>query len=93
MFEFTVKPDQGDAFDVAATTRDVVAWERGGKNRSFSQLANDVRMGDMYALAYTAAKRQGLFDGTLADFETSVDLEFAETDEPDPTRPGASPGD
>jgi len=89
LFDFKVKPDAGEPYDVTATTRDIVTWERGGKDRSFSQFGETMRMGDMYGLAHAASKRQGLFSGDLATFEATVDLELVAEGDADPTKPGA----
>ena len=92
MFDFIVTPDNGEPFNVTATGRDVMAWERKGKDRSLHRLTRDMRMTDLYSLAHTAAQRQGLFSGDLRDFEESVELDVADEDEEaeDPTRPGAT---
>lgn len=85
MFTFTVKPDGGDEYSATATSRDVVVWEKTGRNRSVGKLAESPAMGDLYALAHLASKRLGLFDGTFKEFEESVDLEFEEDEASDPT--------
>lgn len=90
MIEFKVRPDAGDPFTVEATSRDVVVWEKTGKGRSFSALMDDLRMGEMYRLAWIASRRLGLYRGELSEFETTVDLEFDVEEAPDPTPPGAS---
>jgi hypothetical protein len=89
MFTFTVKPDQGDSYQLNATARDVLAWERGGRDRTVSRLMQNTRLTDAYIVAHAAAKRLGLFDGPLASFEESVDLVLGVEveDEPDPTPP------
>lgn len=84
MFTFTVKPDNGDAFEATATSRDVVMWEKTGKGRSLSRLSEDPHMSDLYSLAHIAVRRLGLFQGSLPDFETSVDLELEEAEAADP---------
>lgn len=95
MIEFTVQPDGGEKYEVTATSRDIVVWEKrtaSGKGgpRSFAQLMSDLRMTDMYIIAHVASKRLGLFEGSQADFEQGVDLEFDIEEEPDPTPPEAS---
>lgn len=88
MFTFTVKPDGGETFTVTATTRDVLIWEKADPKRSFADFTRGVSLEDMYTLAHTAARRQNLYPGTLAEFETSVDLEFEqEVEAEDPTPP------
>lgn len=90
-YRFTVLPDGGDPYEVVAATRDIVVWERVGKDRSFSNLARTAHMADLYELCWHAAKRQGLIDCTLGEFERSADLDLLPADEqdeePDPTPP------
>lgn len=87
MFTFTVTPDNGEAFEVKAGSRDVLTWERTGKGKNLMTLRDGLAMGDLYRLAHIAARRQGLFNGDLKEFETTVELDFEEDDEPDPTQP------
>ena len=91
MIDFKVQRDGGDEFEVKATTRDVLLWEKAkpGK-RAFSNFAGGASMVDMYSLAHTAARRQGLFDGSLQEFEESCELVFEDPEgEADPTQPAA----
>lgn len=76
MFTFTMEDDDGRKFEAKATSRDVLIWEKTGRNRSVTKLGEDPQMSEMYALAYIASKRTKVFDGTLADFEQTVDLDF-----------------
>ncbi|WP_188193445.1 hypothetical protein [Nonomuraea sp. SYSU D8015] len=93
MIDFTVTPDNGEPYDVKAGSRDVLVWEKTSKGRSFQSLMNDLRMEDMYKLAHFAAKRQGLFEGTLKEFEETCELSgFTETEEMDPTQSVPSTG-
>jgi hypothetical protein len=98
MMTFKVIPDGGEPYQVTAHSRDVLVWEKSGKGRTFSQLADHLSMTDMYGLAYTAARRQGMSTGTLQDFEQSVDMMPVDVDgeddeDPDPTpaAPSAAP--
>ena len=89
MFTVTVTPDGGDAYDVTATSRDVMAWEKGGKGRSLGRLAENASITDVVALAYLAAYRQGRFSGTREEFEATCDVELqAPDEEAGPTRRG-----
>lgn len=91
MIEFTVAPDDAEKYKVTAESRDIVVWERTGKGKSFASLMDDLRMTEMYRVAHIASRRQGLYDGTLPEFEAGVNLEFdVDMDGPDPTPPGAS---
>jgi hypothetical protein len=97
MMTFKVIPDGGEPYQVTAHSRDVLVWEKSGKGRTFSQLADHLSMTDMYGLAFVAARRQGMFSGTLQDFEQSADMMPVDVDEddedPDPTHaaPSAAP--
>lgn len=84
-----MRPDDGAEFEVVATSRDIVVWEKTAQGRNFSSLAA-AAMSDFYGIAYIAARRQGLFEGTRKDFDASVDLDVEEDDEPDPTQPDPS---
>lgn len=93
MITFTITPDGGAPYELVAGSRDVLIWERTGKGRAFSQFQDGLRMGSLYELAHVAAKRQGLFDGSLGEFEQTCDLDTADEDdeagagrEPDPTQ-------
>ena len=87
MFDFKLTPEGGDTFEVTAGSRDVLQWEKTTKGASFGSIANGLKITDLYKIAWIAAKRQDHFTGTLAEFEASVELEFDEQDEPDPTQP------
>lgn len=78
MFLFKLTPDGGDTFEVRATTRDVLVWEKTGRDRSLTGLMETLRISDLYEIAYVSAKRQGHFDGSRADFEGCMDLDFEE---------------
>lgn len=78
MFTFNVKPDEGDEFEVEATSRDVVMWEKTGKGRSLSKVANDPNMTALYELAHLASRRTKQFDGSLDEFIASVDIDVQE---------------
>lgn len=91
MIDFTVKPDNGEEYQVTAEARDVLLWERATKYASVSKLGENPSMTDLYGLAYHASRRQGLFTGNLEEFEKTCDLDFERggDDEPDPTQPEA----
>lgn len=90
MQKFMVIPDEGDKYEVTATTRDIAKWEKTNKGATFGSFMRDMKMTDMYKLAYNSATRLGLFEGTLEEFEESCDLEVLEDEEEsDPTRSAA----
>lgn len=86
MIEFNVKLASGDNFEVSATSRDLLMWEKTTKGASLKTLMDDPKMVDMYKLAHFAARRASFFTGTLAEFEEQAELEFEVPDEPDPTQ-------
>lgn len=84
MISFKVQPDNGDEYEVTATTRDILSWETSGKDRSFQKLMENLRLTDMYELAWSASVRNGYFQGTVKSFKESVELVF-EADDSNPT--------
>jgi hypothetical protein len=95
VFKFRIMPDDGEPFEVVATTRDIARWEKTTKGASFAALQADMHVVDLYKIAYYACQRQGIDTGTprtLVEFESGVDLDVLGDDEdaePDPTRPAA----
>lgn len=83
MIPFKIIPDGGEPYDLVATTRDIAKWEKTTKGATFSALESDKKVTDLYKIAFYAAIRQGTFDGSLADWESSVDLDFEDEDEVD----------
>lgn len=94
LFRFYLKPDDGETWEIVADSRDIYMWEKSNKGASFAKLKDDLHMGDLYAVAWTAARRQQLvpMGTTLADFADAHQLEFdtnttpGEEPEPDPTQ-------
>ncbi|PRX48684.1 hypothetical protein B0I33_104502 [Prauserella shujinwangii] len=86
MIEFKVRPEGGELFEVTATTRDILSWEKVTKGASLKQLMENLHTADLYKVAHFAAKRQQLFTGSLQEFEETCDLEFEiEEEGQDPT--------
>ena len=81
MFTFTITPDGEESFRVTASSRDLVQWERRNKSASLTALREQMRMTDLYKIAYIAAVRQHFYDGTEQEFNDSCDLELEEEDE------------
>lgn len=96
---FEVTPEGGAPWKVCAFTRDALVWEKAGRGRVVGQLADETtaRLQDFYELAHIAARRQGLFHGTLAELEATCDVMLANPPKPeqdevvDPTPPDHSP--
>jgi len=78
-FRMTARPDSGEPFEITAGPRDQLAWERAAPGRAYSALLSGHSMTDLYSLAHAAAKRQGLYAGSLAQFEEAVELEVGHT--------------
>jgi hypothetical protein len=89
MFAFRITPVKGEPYDLTVTSRDILVWERNDVTNRMSRLENDPTFADLYSVTHIAAQRQGMFDGVLAAWETTVDLMPIPNTEPmDPTRPG-----
>lgn len=89
LFTFTVKPDGGDEFEVEATSRDILNWEKTTKGASLGKFEKDPQITDVYKIAHFAAKRTQQFAGNLQEWEATVDIEFEKGEisggESDPT--------
>lgn len=91
MLPFKIVPDDGEPFEIVATSRDVAKWERVTKGASFGALEVEKKISDLYKIAFHAAVRLGRWDGTLAEFEAGCDFDLLddeaedEVGEPDPT--------
>lgn len=86
----TIKFDDGGTHVIDIGSRDLLAWERSVKGASMSKLASG-HIGDWYAIAWAAAKRQGVVgpEMTLAEFEGACDVEIEIGKTADPTGPAA----
>lgn len=87
LFTFTVLPDGEDEYEVEATSRDILNWEKTTPKASLGKFESDPQIADVYKIAHFAARRNGLFTGALKDFEETVDIEFEKEEEStsDPT--------
>jgi hypothetical protein len=87
VIDFKIVPDGGEPYEVTATTRDILNWEKVTKGASLKQLMEELHAADLYKVAHFASKRTQLFTGTLQEFEATCDLEFElDTEELDPTQ-------
>lgn len=97
MITVTVKPDNAEPYEVVADSRDVYVWEKTSRNGiTIDRLLESLSMVELYRLAHIAARRQQLYLGDLDSFVETCAIDFVEEDQqeqPDPTEPGASPGD
>jgi hypothetical protein len=95
MYTFRVTPEDGEPFEVASTSRDILAWERkSGKTARY--ILEKLPYAELYKIAHLAATRQGLYDGDFAAFQSGCDLKILRTedddDASDPTLPGLITG-
>jgi hypothetical protein len=81
LFTFTVKPDGGDEYELEATSRDVLNWERTTKGASLSKFERDAMITDVYKISHFAAVRAQRFTGDLKEWQDSVDIEFEKDEE------------
>lgn len=79
-FTVTVKPDGGEEYELEATSRDEVNWEKTTKGATIKKFESDPSMVDVYKIAHFAAVRQQRFTGSLQDWIDSVDIEFEKDD-------------
>lgn len=93
MIKLKIMPEDGKPFVIVCTTRDIARWEKTTKGASFAGLQADMKVTDLYKIAWFAIERLGVDTGlpnaTLRDFERDVDLDvldMEDDDEPDPTR-------
>lgn len=83
MYTFTVQPDGGESFEVTASTRDVLKWEKTTKGATVARLERNPSIVDLYAIAWHASKRAKLFAGSLAEFEDTCDIVTHDEDQDD----------
>jgi hypothetical protein len=91
LWTFECYPEDGEQFEVEAVSRDVVLWEKSSKH-TLKYLYDAMPMTELAKVAYLAAKRLELFDGTLSEWRESVDINLKKRDdddeeEVDPTQP------
>lgn len=76
MFEFTIKPDGADEYQLTADSRDISMWERTTHKASVGQLVEDMKMSELEKIACFAARRSGKFDGEMDRFRAECAIEF-----------------
>lgn len=75
LIKFRVSPEGGEAYEVEATTRDILTWEKTTKGASYAAFQRGQNMVDLYKVGHLASRRLGMFNGTLKEFEDTCDLE------------------
>lgn len=94
MLKFKVIPDEGPEYEVEVKPRDVLTWEKTTKGgKSINEWLVDPDYVNAYKLVHLAVWRQGLFKGSLKEFEAQHEIEGIGKDdeEPDPTQSDQSP--
>lgn len=82
MFNVTIKPDNGESYDIKITMKDAVKWEKADKGRNITHAQEEgLRLADIYELAFYAAVRIKKFKGDLDKFENTNDLSFEADDQ------------
>lgn len=81
LLKFRAHLETGESFEVECTARDVLVWERTGRNKVFQELVRAQAMVDLYRIAHIAATRQGLYKDDLRTFEQTIDLENLDLDD------------
>jgi hypothetical protein len=92
MFRFKLTPDGQESVEIQGSSRDVLQWERRGKTNTMARLREEMRMTDLYKIAFLAATRLGVWSGTEADFMETVELDILDDeadDSEDPTKSAA----
>jgi len=90
MIELTIKPDDVEPIKITATSRDILQWERRGRDRAFSKLMETLTISDIFEIAWLSMRRQGFIDQsmTMRDFESTHEVVFeGETENTGPTPP------
>lgn len=91
-----ITPDDGEPFEVEILTRDMLAWERTAKGKTFQQFSENISLIEVYRLTHIAARRLGLFAGSLQEYEATCEIDMDDDEEageePDPTPPAPSTG-
>lgn len=87
MFTFKIDPDGRESFTVRGTSRDIAQWERTTKGASLGKIQEDMSVTALYAIAFHACRRQGLWTGTQAEFEQSCDIDTIDDDEDEAADP------
>lgn len=83
----TVTFDQehgGQIYKITCSPRDQLAWEKAGTDRAAGRIMTMAyRLDDLYALAFAAMRRQGLWDGAERDLREWADVEIGHAPDDD----------
>lgn len=86
MIKLKIMPEDGKPFVIVCTTRDIARWEKTTKGASFAGLQADMKVTDLYRIAWFAIERLGLDPGTnstLHEFQLQADLDVLDMDDED----------
>lgn len=85
MFEFLIKPDDGEPFEISAGLRDIRMWEKTHPKRSMGQLQDGAGISAiiLFEVAYAALRRQGRLPEGLSEdaFAALYDIEVETPEE------------
>lgn len=85
-FEIT-DTETDETTELVADSRDVLVWEKTSRsNETYIELVTSMSLQKFYRLAAIAAKRQGVFTGKPADFESRFLLTLPVEEETLPTQ-------
>ena len=82
MIDFVITPDNGESFEITATSRHILEWEVMDRRNTLSKMESNPEMNDLYTIAFIAARRVGKFSGTLDEWKTTVDIQEKKNDDP-----------
>ena len=96
MFRFVITPDnpEFEQFELTASMRDVVFWERTHKGRALAQITQEGRTATiLFELAYSACRRQQRLPRELTEvqFMEQFEVNVAEEPKPQPLDPADVP--
>lgn len=84
-----IPDDKSEPYELNVNGRTILVWERAHRQNSFENIANGLRLNDIYGLAYTQAKISGVYTGSQDEFEAANEVEPVGATAPDPTDPAA----
>jgi len=89
-FTFEIRPDGQPPFRAVGSSRDISTWEKTTKGASLGKLQEDMSVTALYQIAFHTCRRQGLWAGTLAEFEANCDIDNIDDDDQDDDDPSPS---
>jgi hypothetical protein len=75
MISYRCTPEDGDAYDLVADSRDILEWELAKPSRYFGQLQAKPALADLVEIAYFASRRRKFWTGEYGEFRRQVQVE------------------